>query len=178
MADFNLGPYRIRPRGLYNPAIEYQYLDMVKYKGNRYLCVNLDCTDEVSCIGVLPDGAPNSELYWDCIGEKGDKGDSPDIYTPFITLSDANWDFSKGDKCIIPEDASVGTKLNITNIYDGCCGLILTRHNLELPDNSMKSADFDYLLVHDGAEYYCYTFVCVPFIDGLRLIWHRSVVTA
>ena len=47
--DYNLGRYRINPRGSYNNTTRYDYLDLVFYNGLSYLCIN-----EEGCRGILP----------------------------------------------------------------------------------------------------------------------------
>ena len=177
MADYNLGPYRLKFRGDYDGTTEYRYLDVVRYNGGSYTCKNLDTIDGVSCIGVAPTGMPNSELYWEPSALPGEKGDPADYYRPFKTIIDGHWDFSEADKIFIP-DSATENRLEITNAEDGCCGLIITRKDLELPSNSYKSADFGYIELVTGEDYFIYTFTYTDIGTGGKcFFWHRSVVT-
>lgn len=173
MADFNLGPFRIRPRGVFNANNSYRFLDLVFYNGGSYILINQNAIDGNEISGILPAGSTNSEDYWQCIVERGEKGDTADQYPAFITVTDGNWDFSETDKIIIPEGAN--TILNITNIYNGCCGLILSTEELTLPENSDRSIDFYYVEVRAN-QYYMYTFVYGGIVDD-RFIWNRTVIT-
>ena len=176
MSDHNLGAYRIRPCGEYDGNTTYHYLDLVKYEGSTYLCIAL-IYDE-SCSGVLPKGSPESELYWVEIGSKGDKGDSAAIYSGFTTLTSTYWDYLISDKVVIPIEVDVSEPLEIDNIYNGCCGMVITPHELNLLyERDMKSIDFNYVKVSGENELYCYTFVAVPLGDAIKLVWHRSVIT-
>ena len=176
MSDHNLGPYRIRPRGEYNGTTTYHYLDLVKYEGSTYLCISMD--PDYSCTSVLPKGEPSSEFYWVEIGSKGDKGDTATTYSSFVTLDSMHWDYSISDKVIIPMEVKTNSPLDIDNIYNGCCGMIITPHELSFHvGGNMFSTDFNYVKVSDVNELYCYTFIAVPFGDDLKLIWHRSVIT-
>lgn len=176
MSDYNLGPYRPHPLGEFDPTKEYQYLDIVSYNGSSYINCNVDTIDGVSCIGILPTGQPMSESYWMCLSRPGEKGEVADVYAPYGSLEDdGSWDFSKSDKIFIPEGKS--PILDIKNLYNGACGVIITRLELFLPKNSMKSSDFDYIDITSPGEYYFYTFTCTDLGAGLTLIWHRSVVS-
>ena len=42
MADYNLGPYRPRPRGVFSSIEMYRYLDIVEYNGSSYININYD----------------------------------------------------------------------------------------------------------------------------------------
>ena len=178
MASYDLGPYRPNPTGDYDPAKGYRYLDIVNYSGASYICCNLDTIDGTACIGVLPEGEPASPNYWMCLAHRGDKGDSPNVYTPYGVVLDGKWDFSQTDKIFIPID-SIGDGIEITNVYDGCCGIIITRKDLELPLNSMKSIDYNFVGLSTADDYYFYTFTYCN-LGGTaeyKFIWHRSVVT-
>ena len=175
MADFNLGAFRINPKKAFDPAASYRFLDMVSYDGGAYVCCNEDTIDGDACIGILPAGQPNSELYWMCIASKGETGAAASWYPPFITVNDNRWEYSQSDKIIIPENAPTGT-LEIIDAYDGCCGLIITRKkDLTLPANSDYSVDFDYVTAGTN-QYYMYTFVYVPLDTGNRFVWNRTVI--
>lgn len=176
MADYDLGPYRIKFKGEFDPAAEYHYLDAVRYNGGSFTCKNLDTVDGVGCIGVLPSGAPNSELYWEPMALRGERGESADYYRPFITITDGHWNFDDGDKIYIPNDAT-NNRLEITNAHDGCFGLIITRKDLELPANSFKSVDFGYIDLVTASDYFMYTFTYTNIGGGNHYFWHRSVVT-
>ena len=171
MADYNLGPFRIRPRGEFDSNESYRFLDLVTYNGGSYICINNDTIDGTSVSGVLPTGENASETYWQLIAAKGDKGSG---YQEFLTVTNGIWDFSKSDKIIIPDSA--GSILNITNIYSGCCGLILTKKELELPVNSDYSIDFWYTSCGTN-QYYMYTFVYGGYeVNRDTFIWNRTVI--
>lgn len=177
MADWNMGPYRPNPLGDYNSATNYRYLDIVTYNGASYINCNLDTIDGVSCIGIAPSGMPQSTNYWQCIANKGDKGDIADRYLPYITVSDGRWHYSDGDKIYIPNTTGVPNTIVIDGLYDGCCGIMLSKKDITLPANSYKSADYNYVsLIHDD-DYYFYTFTYANIGSGSHIfIWHRSVV--
>lgn len=170
MADYNLGPFRIRPRGEFKSSESYRYLDLVTYNGGSYVCINLDTIDGIAVTGVLPEGQASSESYWQCIAHKGDKGDTGDQYKNFITITDGLWDYSKSDKIIIPDNGSVN--LAIINVYDGCCGVVLSSKELDLPYNSEYSIDFNYISCSTN-QYYMYTFIYTP---SNKFSWNRTVI--
>jgi hypothetical protein len=175
MADFNMGPFKPNPKGKYDPSAKYKYFDSVEFDGGWYLNINRDEVDGISCIGILPEGQAESELYWMCLCRRGNDGKSPDAYLPFITIDETGiWDYSLSDKAIVPKE--LDTKLTINNAYDGCCGIIVTDNaNLELPDNSDCSIDFGY--IDAGAnQYYMYTFICMPYGEELKFLWNRTVM--
>lgn len=174
MADYNLGPYRPRPRGEFVSSENYRYLDIVTYNGGSYICINLDTIDGIAVAGVLPTGSVESELYWQALAEKGEKGDMADGYNSFITVSNGVWDFNNSDKIIIPENAP--DTLEISNAYNGCCGVILTTKDLTLPSNSNYSIDYNYISCMTN-QYYMYTFVYGSHIgDSDKFIWNRTVI--
>lgn len=176
MATSNLGPYRLRPRGEFSGTASYRFLDVVSYDGGSYMCCNYDTIDGTSCIGVLPTGELNSELYWQCLCKRGEPGLLELEYLPIKTLGeDGVWDFDETDKVYIPE--SFSKTLNIENVYEGCCGIIITTNkNLKLPANSDYSIDFDYVAIADNAnQYYMYSFVYAK-MGGNKFIWHRTVI--
>lgn len=176
MAEYDLGPYRVRPRGEFNNSITYHYLDLVTYNGGSYICCNLDNIDHGSVIGVKPTGdtVVDSTMYWQCIGSKGDKGDKGDTYAGFIEVNDGIWDYSISDKIIIPKDCN--NELTINGVYNGCCGLILTPEDLVLPLNSECSIDFNYV-TPNATQYYMYTFVYVSYnSNNNKFIWNRTVI--
>lgn len=175
MADYGLGPYRPKPRGEFNSTTNYQYLDIVRYNGSSYINCNLDTVDGVSCIGIFPEGQPQSELYWMCIGSKGDKGDIADTYAPYISIANGVWDFSQSDKCIIPSNGA--NTIEIRNLYDGCCGVMISPKEITLPANSLISSDFNYISITASGQYYFYTFTYTKLDNDFVLIWHRTVVS-
>ena len=176
MADWNMGVYRPIPKGDYSDTTEYIFLNIVNFNGSSFINCNIDTVDGVSCIGIAPEGMPESELYWQCIGHKGDKGDMADSYAPYLVIEDGTWDYSAGDKCIIPESAP--NVLSISNAYDGCCGIIITRKELTLPANSYYAVDYKYCSIINNTDYYFYTFTYSNFgSDSDMFIWHRTVIT-
>lgn len=175
MADYGLGPFRVRPRGRYNPSATYRFLDLVAYDGGSYLLINKDTLDNnIDVVGVLPAGQDESELYWQCIVERGEKGETADQYYEFVEVTDGQWDFSVSDKIIIPE-GGVPT-LTINNAYNGCCGVVLTAEELTLPENSDYSIDF-YYVTRGTNQYYLYTFVYGAITGDDKFIWNRTVIT-
>ena len=175
MAIKNLGPFRIRPRGKFSSEANYQFLDLVSYNGGSYLCSNLDMIDDTSVIGVLPTGEHNSEAYWQCVAERGEGGLIEIEYLPIGNLEDNTWDFDITDKIYI--DETFNDVINITNVYDGCCGAILTKNtNLQLPANSDYSIDFNYINYINANQYYLYTFIYANMGAGSRFIWNRTVI--
>ena len=177
MADYNLGPFRQKNRGDFDDTAEYRFLDMVKFNGSTYLNINYDTIDGIACIGILPEGQPESQLYWLCMAERGEKGDTADYYTPYIQVTNGVWDYSLGDKCFIPESEEPSVTLDIENVYDGCCGMILTKNELSLPPNSLYATDYKYVNVINADDYYFYTFTYANTgSDSYLFVWHRSVV--
>ena len=147
MAVNNLGAFRLNPTGKFNPERQYEFLDMVEYEGSSYVCINDDIIDGVSNIGIVPVGQEKSSLYYHLVAAKGDKGDIADKYDGFLKLDSNIWDYSLSDKVLIPENTTINSNnpLVINNVYDGCCGLIISNVNLCLPENSDYSVDFNYL---------------------------------
>lgn len=180
MSEYNLGPFRINPKGEFDPDEYYRYLDAVTYNGGSYLCINYDTIDGISCRGILPEGQPQSETYWMCLAKKGDKGDdgkSPEIYDSFLTLEDNNWDYSVSDKIIIPIDMVFDAALNIENVYDGCCGVIISKNeNIVFPENSDYSIDFNYIEKTSNSQYYMYTFIYGKISSSYKFIWNRTII--
>lgn len=171
----NLGPFRVRPRGKFSSEIGYRFLDLVSYEGGSYLCSNYDTIDGTAVIGVLPTGANDSEAYWMCIAEKGEPGLIEVEYLPIGNLENSIWDFNITDKIYVEE--SFSDTINITNVYDGCCGAILTKNkNLQLPANSDYSIDFNYTNIISANQYYLYTFIYANMGAGSRFIWNRTVI--
>ena len=171
----NLGPFRPRPRGNFSSKEKYRFLDLVSYNGGSYICINYDTIDGTAAIGVLPTGAHNSEAYWQCIAEKGEPGLIEVEYLPIGHLEDGVWDFDVTDKIYVEE--YFNDILDITNVYDGCCGAILTKNNnLQLPINSDYSIDFNYTNITSANQYYLYTFIYANMGSGSRFIWNRTVI--
>ena len=171
----NLGPFRIRPRGEFDSTESYRFLDLVSYQGSSYLCSNYDTIDGTSCIGVLPTGVNNSDAYWQCIAEKGEPGLIEVEYLPIGNLHNGKWDFDITDKIYIEEDFN--DEIVIENVYDGCCGAILTKNrNLQLPANSDYAIDFNYANIVNANQYYLYTFIYANMGVGSRFIWNRNVI--
>ena len=168
MSEYNMGPFKPNPRGIFDPNARYKYFDLVNYEGSSYLNINKDLVDGDSCIGVLPTGMENSEQYWMLNASKGDPG-KLDHYQSFITVADGIWDFNISDKCIVHPDVA---ELKVINYYDGCCGIMITDHPaLKIINKSDYSIDFDYANIL-GGQYYMYTFVCL----NDKLIWNRTVI--
>lgn len=171
----NLGPFRIRPRGKFSSKTNYRFLDLVSYNGGSYICSNYDTIDGTAVVGVLPKGDNNSEAYWQCIAERGEAGLIEVEYLPIGNLEDSIWDFDITDKIYVKE--SFTGNLNITNVYDGCCGAILTKNReLILPANSDYSIDFNYINITNANQYYLYTFIYANMGAGSRFIWNRTVI--
>ena len=173
MAEHNLGPIRINHTGAYSDTKKYKYLDAVEYNGSSYVAIN-----------HAPDFENNAEeasLYWAVEALRGKEGPRADKYDSFITLSatdtDIVWDYNKSDKIIIPTDMDFTNKrLSIDNVYDGCCGMIITRNkNVVLPENSDYALDFDYMNV-GVKQYYMYTFVYCKIMSTYRFVWNRTVI--
>lgn len=171
----NLGPFRIRPRGEFSSEAKYRFLDLVSYEGGSYLLINYDTIDGTAAIGILPEGAHDSDAYWQCIAKRGEPGLIEVEYLPIGNLEDGIWDFDVTDKIYIEE--SFVDVLDITNVYDGCCGAILTKNsNLKLPVNSDYSIDFNYINIVNANQYYLYTFIYADMGAGSRFIWNRTVI--
>ena len=175
MQDINLGPYRINPRGEIQPTEQYKFFDMVSYKGSTYLNINHDIIDGVASIAQLPKEGQIQTKYYVLMASKGDKGDIADRYNSFITLDNNIWDYSAGDKVILPDNYNADIPIQISNVYDGCCGVIITNKNINLPENSDISVDFHFLSITNDTQYYMYTFIYNESIN--KFIWNRSVYT-
>ncbi len=176
MSNWNMGVYRPRPKGDYDDTTEYSYLDIVKYNGSSYINCNLDTIDGVASIGIAPEGHADSELHWQCIASKGDKGDLADTYLPYEEITNGEWDYSVSDKIFIPENSSVSS-INITNVYNGCCGIIISRKDLTMPVNSYYSLDYNYCNITRNTEYYFYTFTYTDFgSNSYAFVWHRTII--
>lgn len=175
MSDTNLGPFRMNPRGEIQPSAKYKFMDLVTYKGSAYLNINNDIIDGTASIGQLPVGYGAPTKYYMLICAKGDKGDIADRYDGFITLTNNNWNYNDSDKIKLGSGFNIKSPINITNIYDGCCGLIKTENDIILPANSEVSVDYYYAIPESSNEYYIYTFI----YDGAikKFIWNRSVYT-
>lgn len=171
----NLGPFRVRPRGKFSSEVSYRFLDLVSYNGGSYLCSNYDTIDGTAAIGILPTGASNSEAYWQCIAERGEAGLIEVEYLPIENLEGNVWNFDITDKIYV-EESFVNT-IEIINVYEGCCGAILTKNtNLLLPSNSDYSIDYNYVNITNANQYYLYTFIYANMGAGNRFIWNRTVI--
>ena len=174
--DYDLGPIRPRPRGEWVKGVEYRYLDIVYYDGGSYICSDINTLDGSSiCVNIPPTDPINGSSFWQCLAVKGDKGESPDVYLPYVEVTNGIWDYGTTDKIIIPDDASTDT-INIVNVYNGCCGIIITRKELILPSNSYKSTDFNFINIVTAEDRYFYTFTYLDTGSLGNFIWHRSVV--
>ncbi len=168
-----MGPFRVYPRGEFDGTASYRFLDLVTYYGSSYICINYDTIDGTACIGVSPVGQAQSPLYWQLVASKGDTGSPPDAYQNFITVTNGVWDYSRSDKIIIPPTGN--SEIGILNVYNGCCGIILTEIDLSLPYNSDFSVDFNYIPLSTN-QYYMYSFVYGnPYGSGDRFIWNRCI---
>ena len=140
---------------------------------NNLILAPIGCGKTYYCVNVLMKDI--SKKYWVCMAEKGDKGDIAPQYDSFITLSNNIWDYSESDKIVIPENLSIN-QLIINNAYDGCCGMIITKQDIVLPDNSDCSLDYYYAEVMNNDEYYVYTFVYRSTSSNSgRFMWNRTV---
>jgi hypothetical protein len=183
MAEHNLGPIRINPTGAYDDTKEYKFLDSVILDGTTYVCINLEYTTKFfRGQDPRPDKNESAELYWAVEALRGEQGPKADKYDEFIrvepTEKDMIWDYGLSDKIIIPTEADLTNKvLQISNVYDGCCGMIITRNrNVILPENSDYALDFDYMNI-GVKQYYMYTFVyCDKIMSTPRFIWNRTVI--
>jgi hypothetical protein len=176
MADYNMGPFRLKGRGEFLSSRPYHFMDCVTYKGSSYWCYNYDTNDGDGVIGVLPVGQEESQEYWQLLAQKGDTSESVIAYYPFITVDDGDWNYELSDKIFIPDEPT-NDNLEIRNAYDGACGMIITRcTTLHLPFNSFKAIDFDYIDKLQPSQMWMYTFVYCK-IDGMyKFVWNRSVV--
>ena len=173
--EYNMGPFKPNIKGDFDAVKNYEYFDMVYFNGSSYLNINRDLVDGVSCTGVLPEGQAESELYWQCIAHKGDRGDNAIPYLPFIEIgSDGSWNFNLSDKAYL--NNNIATSIDIQNIYDGACGILVTdRDNFALPANSDTSLDFNYVRALNN-QYYIYSFICISYGNNLKLLWNRTVM--
>lgn len=172
MSDTNLGRFRINPRGEIKPNEQYKFLDLVTYNGSAYLNINNELIDGTASTGQLPTELESSTEYYMLLVSKGDKGDMADKYDPFLLLTDNIWDYAITDKVRLSSLYDESKLLQINNVYDGCCGMIVTDKDIALPFNSCTSEDYHYLIALNE-QYYVYTFVYNEEID--RFIWNRSV---
>ena len=171
----NLGPFRLNPRGEYDTATQYEVLDLVTYKGSSYVCINNDIIDGVSNIGIPPEGHERSETYYQVIALRGDKGERAEKYDGFLKLSDGKWDYALSDKVIIK--ATDAVTLEISNVYDGCCGMILTDNpSLTLPARSETSVNFGYIMASSSNCYYMYTFVYYGDETSGKFVWNKNYI--
>ena len=171
MAEFNLGAYRMKFTGDWDPNKEYYYMNVVNYNGSKFIYINA-----APSTSIIPEGETNSENYWECIAHKGEKGDTADVYQPYIEVINGEWDFAQSDKILIPDNAITDT-IGISNIYNGACGIIITRKELQLPQNSFKSKDFNYTTLVQASDMYFYTFTYTKIGGILSFVWHRTVIS-
>ena len=102
-------------------------------------------------------------------GQYADLLGRPARYDPLLVLQNGSWDFALSDKAVMTVEED--TPIEISNVQSGAVGLIkVYGGQLILPENSKKSADFDYLSPLPG-QHYEYTFV----YDGLDFTWNRAV---
>lgn len=123
----------------------------------------------------LDRGLPISYAYLDNAGSVVASGifyteTNPQPYNAFVTLSIPTFDCAVSDKASIT--LSADTEITIENAYNGFVGVIYVYggYALDLPENSTKSADFDYVTTGTG-EFYEYIFV----YDGTNYHWTRTV---
>ncbi len=176
MADYNMGPFRLKGRGEFRSNRAYHFMDAVTFNGSSYWCTNYDTNDGDGVIGILPEGQEESEKYWQLLAHKGEVSESVIAYQPFITVDDGDWNYLDSDKIFIPDEPE-NDNLEIRNAYDGACGMIITRcMTLILPYNSFKCIDFDYIDRLQPSQFYVYTFVYCKLDGSYKFVWHRSVV--
>lgn len=169
----NLGPIRLRPRGEFDPTIQYKFFDWVTYQGSSYVCINDDIIDGISNIGILPVGEQKSSIYWHLLAGKGQKGELADRYANFYDLEDNVWDYNITDKIFIGDNFDITKQIEIINAYDGCCGMILTKNgDILLPSNSSYNISFDYMTI-TKTQFYIYSFIYNEALD--KFIWNRAV---
>lgn len=174
MAEYNMGPFKPNPKGVFKPNTKYRYFDLVEYNGGSYLNINKDDVDGTSSIGVLPYGQAESELYWMCMSKPGKDATVAKEYSPFVVIEDDGiWDYSVTDKVIVPFTVK---ELKIKGLYSGCVGMVISVSNsFKLPQNSDTSLDYNFVTA-GNKQYYMYTFTCVDMNNTLRLIWNRTVI--
>ncbi len=122
--------------------------------------------------------SPLPSIMWGMITDKPDfsevayTGDymylknTPNRYESFQTITNGIWTYPSADKIIL-------TETNLTHlggVTNGAIGMIKTEFDLELPENSYKSADYDYLTLTAG-QHWLYTFI----YDGSHFHWNRTV---
>lgn len=176
MAEYNMGPFKPNPKGLFKPNTKYKYFDMVEYEGGSYLNINNDTVDGTSSIGVPPTGEPQSELYWMCLCKPGRDGVAAKEYTDFATIEDDGiWDYNITDKVIIPK--KIG-ELKIKGSYSGCMGMVLSKNanDFKLPPNSMTDISFNYIKKSTDSQIFVSTFTCLRTEGELIYIWNRSLI--
>lgn len=174
MAETNLGPFRINPRGELNPNAQYKFLDLITYKGTSYLSINNDIIDGTAVVGKLPTQSDSNE-YFQIMASKGDKGDIADQYDGCRTLTNNTWDYSLSDKVSMGTGYDATKPLVINNAYDGCCGMIFTNKDITLPANSYRSIDYNYTVLLSSSDLYVYSFLCRSVSGVLKYYWNRSV---
>ena len=174
MGDINLGAFRLNPRGQLDPNAKYKFFDYITYNGNSYVNINDDEIDGVATQGQLPTMEEGATKYYQLVAARGEKGDKADKYDAFLELDSNVWNYELSDKVKLITGFNANKAIEINNVYDGCCGVIITESDIFLPPNSDVSIDYNYIKPLDN-EYYVYTFI----YDGSRkqFIWNRSVYT-
>ena len=110
------------------------------------------------------------------VGCKKKKEESEPTQEIEIEVINGEWDFAQSDKILIPDNAITDT-IGISNIYNGACGIIITRKELQLPQNSFKSKDFNYTTLVQASDMYFYTFTYTKIGGILSFVWHRTVIS-
>ena len=175
MSNINLGPFRLNPRGELKPGEKYKFLDLITYEGSSYVNINNDIIDGDASIGVLPTAEEGATKYYQLIAARGPEGKIAEQYDQFITITNNDWDYSLADKIKIGGSYDNTIPINILNVYDGCCGIIVCDLELILPTNSDVSIDFHYLSLSLN-EYFVYSFIYDG--DRQRFIWNRTIYKA
>ena len=120
MSNINLGPFRLNPRGELKPGEKYKFLDLITYEGSSYVNINNDIIDGDASINQLPTEEQGATKYYQLIAARGPKGEAPEQYDKFITITNNDWDYSLADKIKIGGSYDNTIPINILNVYDGC----------------------------------------------------------
>ena len=131
--------------------------------------------DGDASIGVLPTAEEGATKYYQLIAARGPEGKIAEQYDQFTTITSNDWDYSVSDKIKISGAYDNSIPINILNVYDGCCGIIVTDLDIVLPVNSDVSIDFHYLSLSLN-EYFVYSFIYDG--DRQRFIWNRTIYKA
>ena len=123
----------------------------------------------------MPTAEEGATKYYQLIAARGPEGKIAEQYDQFTTITNNDWDYSVSDKIKISGAYDNSIPINILNVYDGCCGIIVTDLDIVLPVNSDVSIDFHYLSLSLN-EYFVYSFI----YDGDRqsFIWNRTIYKA